>query len=1055
MGRKLLFLLVSLLSSVAAMAQWTKPVPKYGEIVYGDTVYLYNVDAQAFFLGANSWNTRASVSATKGYKCLLSIDDETGNVIITDSVEVGDKAGQLVKLWAENVSSIWVDYNDHGTYFWKFEPVGDGTYNIFNQQEDLLGFPLGVDLQSSNKTELYLTDPEYKDDSQIRWGIVTLENYQAYFSAIVVYDAAMLLKERIDEAAGFELDVASAQAVYNNTSATLEQLQQAAADVLASINDYKENSATPDNPKDLTETYIPDADFELNQGAGVWQREQSPTAQNFQTGGTPGKQGDNTYFLEAWHGSNFTGKIYVPITGLPNGVYQFTLSAYTVAGEGSYVYAGKDSVEVKSTNMTPYTVFTCVEDGTLEVGMKSPKAIQGWIGIDDANLLYLGNSVPSYAYWVNFAVEAAPQYTENDYVQVAALNAYNQFLATDLTAMSSKEEVLAFKDKLAEEIALIKANADAYANLVAKVAEVEELQEIGYAGEQADALYDYKEEVADILRVKELSTEEVLAECEKLTAMIEDVKKNCLGPGMDCTNSIVNPNFNNRLDGWSHDEQYSDVVWGGLTDSNPCVERWNANFDFYQVLEGMPNGVYELKVQAFYRPGGDTKVAYDNYVSDPEMEEILTYIYANNSEAAVLNIAAGGPYESPLEDNSTPIGDGICLPNGMNAASNVFSRGDYDNTVRGVVTDGTLKIGIKNTTGTADGRWSLWDNFRLTYIGMNKEAIDEVLPEHVEEAGELVEEIMSEATRAALNAAIKAAEDAETGEESFAALTGIINAISAAKGSMATYQNLGNALESLTQCLEEYSSSAAYDEAAGAYSALSSGYSNGDYSDEEAQAKMEEIELLCAKLRVPAYETASDAEPIDFTQVIVNASFETGDLSGWEAAKGDDTGVKENSNATYTIDIVDGSYVFNTWKNVATFDYYVSQKVQALPAGTYELTAVLASDQGNKVSLGANDEQVEFTMSNAKELGQRGSIIFKLQEGDVLEVKALATNWFKADDFRLTYYGATSEKVPTAIEGLESVLPTPAKQNGKFFENGRIVILKNGVKYNVAGQAIK
>ena len=146
MGRKLLFLLVSLLSSVAAMAQWTKPVPKYGEIVYGDTVYLYNVDAQAFFLGANSWNTRASVSATKGYKCLLSIDDETGNVIITDSVEVGDKAGQLVKLWAENVSSIWVDYNDHGTYFWKFEPVGDGTYNIFNQQEDLLGFPLGVDL---------------------------------------------------------------------------------------------------------------------------------------------------------------------------------------------------------------------------------------------------------------------------------------------------------------------------------------------------------------------------------------------------------------------------------------------------------------------------------------------------------------------------------------------------------------------------------------------------------------------------------------------------------------------------------------------------------------------------------------------------------------------------------------------------------------------------------------------------------------------------------------------------------------------------------------------
>ncbi|MBO4672938.1 MAG: hypothetical protein J5616_01115 [Bacteroidaceae bacterium] len=1054
MRQKLLLLLVSLLTSVAAMAQWKHPVPQYTTITYGDTIYLYNVGAQSFFLGANSWNTRASVSPSKGYKCLLSIDEGTGNVIVTDSVEVGDKAGQLVKLWAGSETSVWIDYNNEGTYLWKFDPQSDGTYLIYNQQVGLEAMPLGVDLLRDNKTELCLIDPEYLADAQVNWAIVSLASYQAYFAEMAVYDAAQLLKERIDEAAGFGLDTKDAEAVYNNTASTLDQIEKASEAVLAAINDYKENSASPEDPKDLTEVYIPDADFEKNQGAGVWQREQSPTAQNFQTSGTPGKQGDDTYFLEAWNGSNFSGKMYVPITGLPNGVYEFTLSAYTTAGEGSYVYAGNDSVEVATTNMTPFTVFTSVEDGNLEVGFKCPKAIQNWIGIDDAKLLYLGNSVASYAFWVNFNVEAAPRY-DDAYVQKSLLEEYNKMLESDLTAMNTKDDVLSFKDKLIEAIDVMKANADAYALYAAKVAEAEELQEIGYAGDQADELYDYKDyDALEILNKGTMSTEEILAECEKLEGMIDAVKKNCLGPGMDCTSSIVNPNFDNRLTGWSHDEQYADGVWGGLTDSNPCVERWNDNFDFYQTLTGMPKGVYELKVQAFYRPLSDTKQCYDNYLEDPEMDEILAFIYINSSEAKVKNIGSQTPYSEPLEDNYTTVGEGAYLPNGMKAASNVFSRGDYDNVVRGVVTDGTLRLGIKSTTGTIEGRWSLWDNFRLTYVGMDKNAIDEVMPGYIADAETMLDEPMSEAAQKALSGAIAAASKAETGEDAFAALTGMIDAIASAKESVAAYQTLNTALETLSQCLEDYEASAAYGEAADKFKEISNVYGNGGYTDEEAKAKVVEIEALCAKLRMPSYDGASDDNPIDFTQVIVNPSFETGDMTGWTAAKGDDTGVKDNSNSTYTIDAVDGAYLFNTWKNAATFDYDVKQTIESLPAGVYELSAVLASDAGNKVSLAANGGAVEFVMINAKEIGQLESITFKLAEGDALEIKALATNWFKVDDFRLTYYGTASAKELTAIENINA--PAAArKANGKYFQKGQIFIMKNGVKYNVAGQKMK
>ncbi len=41
---------------------------------------------------------------------------------------------------------------------------------------------------------------------------------------------------------------------------------------------------------------------------------------------------------------------------------------------------------------------------------------------------------------------------------------------------------------------------------------------------------------------------------------------------------------------------------------------------------------------------------------------------------------------------------------------------------------------------------------------------------------------------------------------------------------------------------------------------------------------------------------------------------------------------------------------------------------------------------------------------------------------------------------------------PVAIEGIQNA---PAKADGKYIENGKVIILKNGVKYNVAGQAIR
>ena len=1018
MKQRLLFVLASAIICLGAMAaDWVHPVPAHVDIVYGDTVYLYNVEAQSFFLGANYYNTRASVSPSKGYKCVLEQTDN--GITIKDSVET--KQG-MYYLWATAADNIWVDYASEGNIYWNFVANSDGSYNIYNTLPDLATYPLGTDLSTDNATILYLNESDVDDETakklQNSWYIVTMAAYDEYFVAYEIYTKAQNLKALIDEAAGFGLETGEAETVYANTSSSLEALQTAYDSLLAAINDYKENAATPDNPQDLTATYIPDADFEANQGSGVWQRTHS--AQNFQTGGTPGKMGDDTYFLEAWHGSAFTGKTYVSITGLPNGVYQFTLSAATNGGDGCYVYAGTDSVEVTTgSTMTPYTVFTRVEDGNLEVGLNCPTAIQNWIGIDDAKLLYLGNSVASYAYWVKTNMKNAPEYNDDTFAQTSLIESYNALIQTDPSSFATVNEVLAYNDQFNAALAEVKENVAAYAAYQALINEGEELMNAGYEGEEVNVLSDYiMEDYEKISSEKALSTEEMIAETEKLAAMIEDVKINCLAPGMDCTNLITNPNFDNRMNGWSHDENYADGAWGGLS-SNPCVERWNDNFDFYQILTNVPNGVYEMKVQAFYRPTGSTTSSYTNYIADPNTDEILTYIYANKSQAPICNIAAH-TYSENLEGDCEEVATGVYVPNGMSSASNAFSQGHYENSVVGVVTDGTLKIGIKSTEGTVSARWSLWDNFRLAYIGYDEDALKALFEETIAQAQELEEaDAIGAAELSALETALEA--DPETGEEIFDAIVALQNAISNAEESITAYEKLDAAIIELDNAMTEYESTAsetAINNAAALSEEAGNAYDDGSYSVEEIDAKIDEITKAIAALKLPTdTENASDDNPVNMTVMIVNPSFETGDMTGWtrSSAASGDTGVKENSNSTYTVSNADGDYVFNTW-NGSLVDFYVQQDIVGLPAGTYKLEALLASDLGNVITLSAGDSSVDITTTSEKDTAIEASLYFNVAEGETVTIKAASGTWFKADNFRLTYYGTESANSIVEVE---------------------------------------
>ena len=1025
MNRKLLFVAASTLMTVGASAvEWEKPIPEHKDLVFGDTVYVYNRDSKGFFCAGNKYGTHASIGP-KGFMCIFA-ETEKG-VTFRDSVE---SVSKWMNVYAHTTGGdCWVDWADNGDIYFDLVKQADGSYKIYSKHEDNQDKPLGIDVYTgTNLTNVIFTDPEFSEINSINWWIVSKAAYNEYEYKNNVYDAALALNEKIAEAKELELDasyITAATNVYENTAATLDEMNAANETLLAAINDYKENLTTPNNPKDLTEQYIPDADFESNKGAGVWQRTHSAT--NYQTENTANKLGDETTFLEAWNKDPYSGKEYVKITGLPNGVYEFTLSAATNNKYGCYVYAGSSRTEVLSDVMTPYTVYARVTDGNLEVGLDMPEKIQNWVGIDDAKLLYLGNTIASYSYWMKNNVKNSAEYDEDEtFASVEEIQAYNKLREENLDEYTTVDELLAFNDKFTSATKSLNENIEAYKKFTELCAKIVELQDLKYSGGAADDLFDSYDcgEIANIVTEKSLSTEEMLAKCEEISKTIEVVKKTCLIPGFDCTNLITNANFTEGAKGWSHDETMAGIKEGGKTE-NPNAERWNDNFDIYQEITGIPNGVYELKVQAFYRPTGDTKSSYKNFKSDKQ-DEILTSIYVNTLSTPVKNV---GEHTYSITDDAAKaeyeeVEDGVFCPNTMASCSDVFSNGDYENVVRGIVTDGVLRVGIKSK-GTVEGRWSIWDNFRLKYLGSDEEAVKVVTDDSKSEYDHF-----QKTTTYAYNGLKNAVDEAyakllnASGEEAFTALEEFVKVLEVAKENEALYTELSKQNTTLGNLLESVNVNNALlnDEATKLYQNVSAEIEDMSLSTAEAAEKLDKVCMYCARLRMPDYSNEAEY-PVDFTSVIVNPSFEESEnesenLNGWV----NEGSIKMKAQKNDSFAKTDNKYC-EKWHASGTINFH--QTLKYLPNGYYTLN-VDAFCEAEEAVIFANDKEIEFSNKNASTEKTTEAITVQVTDGVLkfgVRVSLTDKTWVCVDNFQLFYLGTNT---PAAIDEVATEASTDA-----------------------------
>ncbi len=201
---------------------------------------------------------------------------------------------------------------------------------------------------------------------------------------------------------------------------------------------------------------------------------------------------------------------------------------------------------------------------------------------------------------------------------------------------------------------------------------------------------------------------------------------------VDMSHLITNATFDTVGDftGWDG----SSFGAGGTTST--CAERYSMTYDTYQQIDNLPNGVYALTVDGFYRAGSSD----NDYTSVQNNTNNYALLYAANVKsdetqndtltAAIMHQTS--PSDLPTESTAVSSGsvtaftdaDGVTryVPNSMAATTDYINAGYYKgNKVLFAVSENTAKIGsLKNTTISTD--WVLLDNFALTYYGAGADA---------------------------------------------------------------------------------------------------------------------------------------------------------------------------------------------------------------------------------------------------------------------------------------------------------------------------------------------
>ena len=245
------------------------------------------------------------------------------------------------------------------------------------------------------------------------------------------------------------------------------------------------------------------------------------------------------------------------------------------------------------------------------------------------------------------------------------------------------------------------------------------------------------------------------------------------------------------------------------------------------------------------------------------------------------------------------------------------------------------------------------------------------------------------------------------------------------------YLLLGQAIEEANEVLEEYKSIM---DAEAREALLAKIYESEMYFSEREGTSTKEvhvvIDALTESITWAKQQLRDDIHDmvVEMTDYIVNPSFEkgttststVGSITGW-TPNGSGVSARSASNVYYQGVGADGNYLCYSYISTDLSGKGISQEITDMQPGLYRLTAKLGTDEGETVTLFANEQD---TVVAAHDFGKYyladasiDSIVVKA--GDTLTIGVRDGHWFKADDFRLFYLRAlNAEEDPLAIETL-------------------------------------
>ena len=492
--------------------------------------------------------------------------------------------------------------------------------------------------------------------------------------------------------------------------------------------DFRMACADDDHIVDVTSRYIKNPDF--GNGLVDWERNNEAVS-----GGVNIRV--FSYFQEVTDrvceiNGNPAVDTYLTQTvkGLPRGYYIFSVDCVMThsadledeeSKTGAAIFCNGAELDMKTKEMTGdgadnanshperFEIRGVVTEDSITVGLVGyTGSLFSYVAIDNVKLEYAGFNVGIY---LQALVEQVEKFLNDNEAQLLP-SIYDSLsdLSMDVAMYIGDEEDVMNEwfDKLNNALKEAKdsfAKMEELGNLNNNLLEL--VESTGYPG--TDAAIAVYQEAQDLIdgAVEGATYQTIIDMIAKVNQAVRDYKLSqevSRENPADYSFFIVNPECHNTTSGWT-----------GTTASFEynVAEFYDKDWDMYQKLTGLPNGLYEVGLYGFFRTGAnDGGEAYRNGA-----ENLIAKLYAGDLSTSIMSLYTFTEEECGVSGTGT---NGYI--NVRQYADEAFTAGFYSaNTLRVIVTDGTLTIGVRGASHES-GSWFAFRDFSLKYFGP---AIDE------------------------------------------------------------------------------------------------------------------------------------------------------------------------------------------------------------------------------------------------------------------------------------------------------------------------------------------